>query len=260
MEKVGFIKYKNDAGAKTCDQCNSVFYSHIHNAKRCSKRCKDKYRANFEKLKRGVVEVKARFSNCVICNTHYELPLKSTAKTCSKACSKEQSRLRHANYKNIPEHVERIKGYQAKYRNTDKRKEWLENNKESIAEKKNDYIKKKRKEDLNYRLLCVLRATIGRILKKKKKDQNRSSYCSYTPEQLRLHLESKFRDGMTWDNYGRLGWHIDHIKPLTAFTFFDDNGNMILDQFKECMALENLQPLWYDENIRKGGLRRMRIK
>jgi hypothetical protein len=52
---------------------------------------------------------------------------------------------------------------------------------------------------------------------------------------------------MTWDNYGE--WHIDHIKPISSFTFetCDD------EQFKECWSLENLQPMWGVENIKKGN-------
>ena len=60
------------------------------------------------------------------------------------------------------------------------------------------------------------------------------------------HLESKFTEGMTWDNYGE--WHVDHKKPMTLFEFTstDDEG------FKECWALDNLQPLWGKDNLSKG--------
>ena len=50
----------------------------------------------------------------------------------------------------------------------------------------------------------------------------------YTSLNLKEHLEKQFNDGMNWDNYGE--WHIDHIKPISSFTFetCDD------EQFKEC--------------------------
>jgi hypothetical protein len=52
---------------------------------------------------------------------------------------------------------------------------------------------------------------------------------------------------MTWDNYGQ--WHIDHIKPVALFEFdsTDDPG------FRDCWTLDNLQPLWALDNLRKGN-------
>lgn len=66
-----------------------------------------------------------------------------------------------------------------------------------------------------------------------------------TPPELRLHLESKFQPGMTWDNYGRYGWHIDHIKPIAIFDMTDPA------QAKEALHYTNLQPLWAKDNYSK---------
>ena len=56
---------------------------------------------------------------------------------------------------------------------------------------------------------------------------------------------------MSWDNYGapqgQRGWHIDHIKPLAAFDLTDP------EQCKQACHYTNLQPLWADENMRKGA-------
>ena len=51
---------------------------------------------------------------------------------------------------------------------------------------------------------------------------------------------------MTWDNYGK--WHVDHIIPKSKFKFksIDDAG------LKECWKLENLQPLWAEDNLSEG--------
>ena len=78
-----------------------------------------------------------------------------------------------------------------------------------------------------------------------------SFILGYTKEDLIKHIESKFLSGMTWKNHG-LGrgkekWHIDHIKPIKAFL---DEG--ITDPKIIC-ALDNLQPLWAVDNIRKGS-------
>ena len=61
--------------------------------------------------------------------------------------------------------------------------------------------------------------------------------------ELREHLEKQFRDGMTWENYGK--WHIDHIRPCASFDL------SIKEQQLECFNYTNLQPLWAIENYRK---------
>lgn len=67
----------------------------------------------------------------------------------------------------------------------------------------------------------------------------------YSVEMLQHHLESKFTEGMTWNNIGQ--WEIDHIKPESLFNYssIDDN------EFKKCWSLENLQPLWKHDNRSK---------
>lgn len=52
---------------------------------------------------------------------------------------------------------------------------------------------------------------------------------------------------MTWENYGVHGWHIDHIRPCKSFDLTDP------EQQKECFHYTNLQPLWWWENLEKGG-------
>ena len=65
--------------------------------------------------------------------------------------------------------------------------------------------------------------------------------------ELIIYLESKFHDGMTWKNYGKYGWHIDHIKPCSSFNLNDPQ------QQKECFHYTNLQPLWACDNLSKGS-------
>lgn len=63
--------------------------------------------------------------------------------------------------------------------------------------------------------------------------------------QLKQYLESKFKEGMTWENHGYLGWHVDHIKPLASFDFNDQK------QIEQAFHYTNLQPLWAIENLQK---------
>lgn len=64
---------------------------------------------------------------------------------------------------------------------------------------------------------------------------------------LRNHLESKFKPGMTWANYGLKGWEIDHVKPCKLFNLECEK------QRKSCFDINNLQPLWMSENRRKSA-------
>jgi len=50
---------------------------------------------------------------------------------------------------------------------------------------------------------------------------------------------------MSWKNYGRKGWEIDHIIPLSSATTKEE-------LIKLC-HYTNLQPLWWWENLEKGN-------
>jgi len=69
--------------------------------------------------------------------------------------------------------------------------------------------------------------------------------CSF--QELTSHIESQFTEGMSWDNYGFYGWHIDHIRPCVSFDLTDP------EQQKACFHYSNLQPLWAKDNLVKGG-------
>lgn len=64
-------------------------------------------------------------------------------------------------------------------------------------------------------------------------------------EALRLHLERLWQPGMSWENYGYWGWHIDHIRPIASFDLEDP------EQRVACFHFSNLQPLWQKENFAK---------
>jgi 5-methylcytosine-specific restriction endonuclease McrA len=69
----------------------------------------------------------------------------------------------------------------------------------------------------------------------------------YSVEELKKHLESKFTIGMSWENMGE--WHIDHKMPDSGFVY----SSTADDGFKNSWSLENLQPLWAEDNLRKSN-------
>jgi hypothetical protein len=68
-------------------------------------------------------------------------------------------------------------------------------------------------------------------------------YIGCSIEHLKDYLQSKFENGMTWENYGK--WHIDHIRPCASFDLTD------IEQQKICFNYKNLQPLWAEDNFKK---------
>lgn len=68
---------------------------------------------------------------------------------------------------------------------------------------------------------------------------------SCTTEELWIHLEKYFKDGMTRKNHG-IVWHVDHIIPLTFFNLLDKTERKLACHYG------NLQPLFVQENLSKG--------
>lgn len=111
------------------------------------------------------------------------------------------------------------------------------------------YRKKRRKMDINFKLQCNLRARLNGALKRALQRGHQSAVknlgCSIL--ELKIYLESKFKPGMTWENWGSKGWHIDHVKPLSSF----DLANS--EEFAKAIHYTNLQPLWAEDNLKKGS-------
>ena len=115
--------------------------------------------------------------------------------------------------------------------------------------KKDRAIKTKlrRETDIEYLLGCKLRTRLNTALKNGYKAGSAVRDCGCSMAELREHLESLWKPGMSWSNYGRFGWHIDHIKPLISFRLTDR------EQFLKAVHYTNLQPLWAFDNHSKNG-------
>lgn len=72
-------------------------------------------------------------------------------------------------------------------------------------------------------------------------------YIGCSLEELTAHLESKFQEGMTWENRGQFGWHIDHVVPLSSFDLSIEENLYKSNNYK------NLQPLWAKDNLVKSN-------
>ena len=141
---------------------------------------------------------------------------------------------------------EKRKEYKKEYylENKEQIKEYCLKNKEKIKERINRYARKRKKNDSNFKLAGVLRTRIWSALKGTVKSKRTMELLGCTLDELWIHLERKFTEGMTKENYGK--WHVDHIMPCASFDLTDP------EQQAKCFHYTNLQPLWALDNIKKG--------
>ena len=129
-----------------------------------------------------------------------------------------------------------------------KNRQYYENNKEKYIERVVNYNRQYRREkygtDIYFKLQKRLRNRINSAVRNNKGGSAvKDLGCSL--RKLKKYLESKFQPGMSWENYGYDGWHIDHINALANFDLTDR------EQFLEACNYTNLQPLWAEDNFKK---------
>lgn len=110
-----------------------------------------------------------------------------------------------------------------------------------------EYTREKRRTDRNFRLAGILRCRIRSVLRGRVRQWSALQLLGCTLDEACAHLESKFLPGMTWENQGRNGWHVDHIVPLSILDLSDP-----CEMARGC-HYTNLQPLWASDNYRKGN-------
>ena len=178
---------------------------------------------------------------------------------------KNRERIRERNNAYMKEYYaknkDKIKAYQKAYyeANADMVKDrvatWKEENKDHVdaynkrytaehSKEHAEYIKRRRREDPTYKMVCAVRNLLNNAFNKRMKVGKRKQTeeilgCSI--EFFIEYLQGKFKEGMTIENHGE--WHIDHIIPLSSAK--TEEEVIKLNHYT------NLQPLWAKENILK---------
>lgn len=162
----------------------------------------------------------------------------------------EERNLYHKQY-NLDNEPKRKEYRQNKYKaNPEKYKQIYNDykllNKEKVNKWYREYTKERRKDPV-YRAMKNLRNRMQRaiVLQHGRKHTSLTTIVGSSILDARNHIASLFQPGMTWDNYGE--WEIDHIKPCDSFDL------TLLEQQKLCFHWTNLQPLWWQDNVRKGN-------
>lgn len=168
--------------------------------------------------------------------------------------NRENLKAQKAEYRKM--NRDRINAQARKYcaENKDKKRvkgaKWRAENRDRIRSRMNEYSKYRARTDPKYRLRKNISRQLGLALSAArigKKNHSWEVLVGYSAEDLAKHLESQFKPGMSWDNYGMKGWVIDHIQPQALFSYESTED----EKFRECWALSNLQPLWASDNSRK---------
>lgn len=210
-----------------------------------------------------------QYKSCAKCNLEKSLDCFYKNKNCKdgyrnicrECCKEKQNQYRINNYENV------VRGKKIYYENNKetilakKREQWKNNEYNSEGEKekrakerhekslirKKEYQKeyriKRHNSDGLFRLKYSLRRRIKDFITNKTKKTEEILGCSWM--EFKLHIEKQFTKGMTWENHGVNGWHLDHIKPLSIAKSEDE--------LYKLNHYSNLQPLWGDENIRKSN-------
>jgi hypothetical protein len=138
--------------------------------------------------------------------------------------------------------------YRVSHRNVILKKKKEQYAKNIVSERKIrvDYEKQRMANDLGFKIRKNLRTRLKNAMRRGNTTANiklHDNNIVFDMVIIKQQLESKFKPGMTWDNYGE--WEIDHIDPLCSF----DLSN--IDEVRRSCSPINLQPIWYKDHIIK---------
>jgi hypothetical protein len=117
-------------------------------------------------------------------------------------------------------------------------KKWLDKNKEHRKKYINEY-----NSDPKNKIKNSLRSRINQLLNKRYNNPKTLDLVGCNYEFLIEYIENKFTEGMSWNNYGYYGWHLDHIIPVSSAKTEEDVYKLY--------HYTNLQPLWAEDNLKK---------
>lgn len=202
---------------------------------------------------RGCCEcAKARYRKAYANNPDFREKVKSNTKyryekdqNYRDRCKSKALEKHYSEYANDPNYREYKK---------QKAAQWIERKRledpnfdKKMALYKQKWERDKYANDPYFRTKKAVRAMLKRVLRNTNSEKLKSTDAAhgYSPEELKRHIESQFAPGMSWENHGE--WHIDHIVPVSYFIENGEKDPSVIN------ALENLQPMWADENMAKSN-------
>jgi len=244
------IEFRRDKKAKgglraQCKTCDAEYQREYReaNPEKTAEYLREYRKANREKLAGYNREwYKANLERAAKCSReHYKANREKVAERTRK--------WRRANPEKAAEHSRKYREANRE-KIAERKRRYRETNCEKVAEYNREYRRNRKAEDIQFKLVCNLRNRLYHAVKGNFKNGSAVRDLGCTIEELKEYLEAKFEPGMTWENWGRGGgkdvWNIDHVRPLSSFDLTDRK------QLKKVCHYTNLQPLWAEDNMRKG--------
>jgi hypothetical protein len=247
-----------DGEIKEQRRLNKIAYNRAYrqtNAEAVKARRIARHLANPEKQRRSSTKYSATHRNEIKAyNDAYRA--KNAERLRKSKAAYSAANVDHIRSKNLAYYAankERVRANNAAYYAVNREKVLAQNtvynafNRAKISRNKARYEKQRVETDPVFRLTKNLRRRLSLAFKAQKgrKSQTTLGLIGCSRDKLRQHLVSQFREGMTLENHGKV-WHIDHIRPCSSFDLSDPNQAIL------CFHYSNLQPLFADENMRKG--------
>jgi len=170
---------------------------------------------------------------CKICNKEY----KSQYYLDNKEKILNKSKIFYKKNKDFIKKRVKVWGKNNEDKTKNYKKKYVEKHRDTI----NERMSERKKNEPILKLKMLYRSKINKILGSKRDKTFDLIGCS--PLQLKEHLEKKFTVGMSWENHGLFGWHIDHKIPISSAKN--------VEELKTLCHFTNLQPLWAEDNLRK---------
>ena len=111
---------------------------------------------------------------------------------------------------------------------------------------KKEYLKARRRNDPEFKLLENLRVRLSNALRGKSKSQTTKQLIGLDFKIFTKWIEFQLEEGMVLENYGSI-FHLDHVLPISSFNLLDE------EELHKAMNWVNIRPCTPLKNIQKSN-------
>jgi hypothetical protein len=205
--------------ARDCDICGRRFFAPSHREQRCSEECR----------KAGRAKKYARW--------YYKNHLENV---------RRQQERREA----LPEEKKKERLAYAREHSARRRLKRTESERRATVRYQTEYNRRRAARDPVFKAMNAIRVRLNAAIRRRsvhRPKHRTEKFLGCTWQVFVEHIEGLFESGMTWDNWGRESWHIDHIVPLAAFDLSDPAECMVACHYR------NHRPMRASDNIGKAA-------